>query len=203
VTLVTVFLTLLLIMDPFGSIPVFLSQLKHLTPGRRRLVIVRELLIALVILALFLWYGQAVLSGLHLDQPALQISGGVILFLIALKMIFPGDVSAGGGAVEAVPPPALTKEPLIVPLAIPLVAGPSAMAYVILISTQYPDRRWEWLAGLGLAWAASVVVLLMADALAKWLGERVITAIERLMGMILTTLAVQMLLDGLRSVKME
>jgi multiple antibiotic resistance protein len=133
------------------------------------------------------------LSGLHLDRPALQISGGVILFLIALKMIFPPDGPAG--AVE-IP----TREPLIVPLAIPLVAGPSAMAYVILISTQYPDRRWEWLAGLVMAWAVSVIVLLMANALAKVLGDRVITAIERLMGMILTTLAVQMLLDGLKMV---
>jgi multiple antibiotic resistance protein len=199
-TFVTVFLTLLLIMDPFGSIPVFLSQLKDLTPGRRRLVIVRELVIALVVLALFLWFGQNVLSGLHLDQPALQISGGVILFLIALKMIFPGDVTTGmpdRPPTNQVP----TKEPLIVPLAVPLVAGPSAMAYVILISTQYPERRWEWLIGLALAWLVSVIVLLMADALAKWLGDRVITAIERLMGMILTTLAVQMLLDGLRSVQ--
>jgi len=191
VTLITVFLTLLLIMDPFGSIPVFLSQLKSFAPGRRRLIIVRELLIALGILALFLWFGQAVLSGLHLDQQALQISGGVILFLIALKMIFPPDTPPG-----AAEPPA--HEPLIVPLAIPLVAGPSAMAYVILISTQYPDRRGEWLIGLVSAWAVSVVVLLMADALAKILGDRVITAIERLMGMILTTLAVQMLLDGLK-----
>jgi multiple antibiotic resistance protein len=201
-TLVTVFLTLLLIMDPFGSIPVFLSQLKHLTPGRRRLVIVRELVIALVVLALFLWFGQNVLSGLHLDQPALQISGGVILFLIALKMIFPGEISASGGDLEPPPEPvdALKKEPLIVPLAVPLVAGPSAMAYVILISTQYPERKLEWLAGLALAWLASVIVLLMADALSKWLGERVITAIERLMGMILTTLAIQMLLDGLKLV---
>jgi len=202
-TLLTVFLTLLLIMDPFGSIPVFLSQLKHLSPGRRRLVIVRELFIALGVLALFLWFGQNVLSGLHLDQPALQISGGVILFLIALKMIFPGEISAGGGDIEAAPTPAAAskKEPLIVPLAVPLVAGPSAMAYVILISTQYPDRKLEWLVGLSLAWLASTVVLLMADALSKWLGERVITAIERLMGMILTTLAIQMLLDGLRSVR--
>jgi len=201
-TLMTVFLTLLLIMDPFGSIPVFLGQLKHLSAARRRLVIVRELVIALIVLALFLWFGQNVLSGLHLDQPALQISGGVILFLIALKMIFPGEVSASGGDMEAPPAPvdASRKEPLIVPLAVPLVAGPSAMAYVILISTQYPDRKLEWLAGLSMAWAVSVVVLLMADALSKWLGERVITAIERLMGMILTTLAIQMLLDGLRSV---
>lgn len=198
-TLMTVFLTLLLIMDPFGSIPIFLSQLKHLTPIRRRLVIVRELVIALVVLALFLWFGQNVLAGLHLDQAALQISGGVILFLIALKMIFPGEVSAAGGDIEPRPSPEVTpKEPLIVPLAVPLVAGPSAMAYVILISTQYPDRKLEWLAGLGLAWLVSVVVLLMADALSKWLGERVITAIERLMGMILTTLAIQMLLDGIR-----
>ena len=192
-TLMTVFLTLLLIMDPFGSIPIFLSQLKPLSPGRRRLVIVRELLIALVVLALFLWFGQNVLSGLHLDQPALQISGGVILFLIALKMIFPGEPSAE-------PTQAEKKEPLVVPLAVPLVAGPSAMAYVILISTQFPERKLEWLGGLGLAWLVSVLVLLMADALSKWLGERVLTAIERLMGMILTTLAIQMLLDGLKLV---
>jgi len=197
-TIITVFLTLLLIMDPFGNIPIFLAQLKHLSPGRRRLVIIRELVIALVVLALFLWFGQNVLSGLHLDQPALQISGGVILFLIALKMIFPSETLPGNVSPGETP----DKEPLIVPLAIPVVAGPSAMAYVILISTQYPDRRWEWLAALGLAWVASVVVLLAADALAKWLGERVITAIERLMGMILTTLAVQMLLDGFRSVNL-
>ncbi len=192
-TLITVFLTLLLILDPFGSIPLFLSQLKHLSPGRRRLIIIREMLIALVVLALFLWVGQGMLAGLHLDQPALQISGGVILFLIALKMIFPSDTPSQASEVP-------DREPLIVPLAIPAVAGPSAMAYVILISTQYPERRWEWLVGLGLAWVVSVAVLLLADALAKWLGDRVITAIERLMGMILTTLAVQMLLDGLRLV---
>jgi multiple antibiotic resistance protein len=191
-SLITVFLTLLLIMDPFGSIPVFLSQLKPFAPKRRRFIIVRELFIALAILSLFLWFGQAVLSGLHLDQKALQISGGVILFLIALKMIFPPETT---GKPTEIPP---EREPLIVPLATPLVAGPSSMAYVILISTQYPDRRWEWLAGLGMAWAVSVVVLLMADALSKVLGNRVITAIERLMGMILTTLAVQMLLDGLK-----
>jgi len=191
-TLVTVFLTLLLIMDPFGSIPFFLSQLRLLTPARRRVVIVRELVIALLVLAAFLWFGQAVLSGLHLDQAALQISGGVILFLIALRMIFPEFGHSHGQAEES------SREPLIVPLAVPVVAGPSAMAYVILISTQYPERRWEWLAGLCLAWAVSVIVLLLADALAKVLGPRVLLAIERLMGMILTTLAVQMLVNGLR-----
>ncbi len=191
-TLVTVFLTLLLVMDPFGNIPIFLSQLKDLTPGRRRLVIVRELVIALAVLAAFLWFGQTVLSGLHLDQAALQIAGGVILFLIALRMIFPEFGHSHGQ------PEATGKEPLIVPLAVPVVAGPSAMAYVILISTQYPEQRWEWLAALSLAWLVSVAVLLLADTLARLLGERVLTAIERLMGMILTTLAVQMLVDGLR-----
>lgn len=149
-------------------------------------------MIALVVLAAFLWFGQAVLAGLHLDQAALQISGGVILFLIALRMIFP-EFGHSHGQTEETP-----REPLIVPLAVPVIAGPSAMAYVILISTQYPDQRWEWLAGLSLAWAVSVIVLLLADMLAKVLGERVLTAIERLMGMILTTLAVQMLVDGLR-----
>jgi len=191
-TLVTVFLTLLLVMDPFGNIPIFVSQLKDLSPARRRIVIVRELVIALVVLAAFLWFGQSVLSGLHLDQAALQIAGGVILFLIALRMIFPEFGHSHGQPEET------DREPLIVPLAIPVVAGPSAMAYVILISTQYPGRRWEWLIGLAAAWVVCVAVLLLADALARWLGDRVLKAIERLMGMILTTLAVQLLVDGLR-----
>lgn len=192
-TFFTVFITLLLIMDPFGNIPNFLSQLKGLTPGRRRWVILRELVIALAVLSLFLFFGQAILSGLHMSESALQISGGVILFLIALKMIFPAEKPAPAAAEEA-----QNREPLVVPLAIPMVAGPSAMAFVILVSTQYPAQRLDWFFGLLSAWAVTVVVLLAADWLSKFLGERVLTALERLMGMILTTLSVQMLLQGIK-----
>lgn len=192
-TFFTVFITLLLIMDPFGNIPNFLSQLKGLTPGRRRWVILRELVIALAVLSLFLFFGQAILSGLHMSESALQISGGVILFLIALKMIFPAEKPAPAAAEEV-----QNREPLVVPLAIPMVAGPSAMAFVILVSTQYPAQRLDWFFGLLSAWAVTVVVLLAADWLSKFLGERVLTALERLMGMILTTLSVQMLLQGIK-----
>lgn len=191
-TVATVFISLLMILDPFGNIPVFLSQLRHLSAVRRRMVIFREMVIALGILALFLVSGKAILAGLNLSQSALEISGGVILFLIALRMIFPPDRSQ----VESVDE---TSEPMIVPLAVPMVAGPSAMAYVILVSSQYPGRLLEWSFALVAAWAVVVVVLLAADGLSRVLGPKVLTAIERLMGMILTTLAVQMLLSGVKN----
>lgn len=196
-TVYTVIITLVLVMDPFGNIPAFMSLLHDMSPKRRRLVILRELLIALGILILFLFFGQAILSSFHISQPALQISGGVVLFLIALKMIFPASV--GTGSLQTQDTHNNKKEPLIVPLAVPLVAGPSAMAYVILISTQYPDQRFWWLLALAAAWAISAVILLLADFISKLLGDKVLTAIERLMGMILTTLAIQMLLEGLRA----
>lgn len=181
-----------MILDPFGNIPIFLSQLRALSPERRRIVIFREMLIALGVLALFLVSGKAILAGLNLSQSALEVSGGVILFLIALRMIFPPEPHLSDA-------PDPDSEPLIVPLAIPMVAGPSAMAYVILISSQYPDRRLEWLVALVGAWSVVAVVLLLADRLSRLLGNRVLTAIERLMGMILTTLAVQMLLSGMKT----
>ena len=200
-TVYTVIITLVLVMDPFGNIPAFLSLLHNLSPKRRRLIILRELLIALGILTLFLFFGQGILASFNIGQSALRISGGVILFLIALRMIFPADRGAAGSFKTDENPPVsagVSKEPLIVPLAVPLVAGPSAMAYVILISTQYPERLLFWLLGLAIAWAICAIVLLAADFFARLLGEKVLTAIERLMGMILTTLAVQMLLEGLK-----
>jgi multiple antibiotic resistance protein len=204
----TVIITLILVMDPFGNIPVFLSILHVLPPARRRLVIVRELLIALAVLVLFLFTGQALLSGMNISRAALQVAGGIILFLIAVRMIFPAE-AAGPGSFSGdqaratttldTPLPHHRNEPFIVPLAVPLIAGPSAMAYVILISTQYPDGRLWWLLALLAAWAFSAIVLLCADLIGRFLGDKVLTAIERLMGMILTTLAVQMLLEGLKN----
>ena len=203
----TVIITLILVMDPFGNIPFFLSILHGLDPKRRRIVIVRELLIALGVLVAFLFTGQALLSGMNISQAALQISGGVVLFLIAVKMIFP-EQSGGPGSFMADQSHAASElnahkagrssEPFIVPLAVPLVAGPSSMAYVILISTHYPAERTLWLLGLLAAWSFSAVILLFADFIGRWLGDKVLTAIERLMGMILTTMAVQMLLEGFR-----
>jgi len=190
-------ITLFLVMDPLGNIPVFLSILDELEPGRRLRIIVREMLIALAILLVFLFFGKYILTGLHISEPALRIGGGVVLFLIALRMIFPRPEQSTESGARADHQPG--QEPLLVPLAVPLVAGPSAMAMVILFTTQYPDRLVSWLVALLIAWFASSLILLSAEALRKYLGRRVIKAIERLMGMILTTLAVEMLLSGIES----
>ncbi|MFW5689915.1 MAG: MarC family protein [Spirochaetota bacterium] len=196
-TIISATITLFLVMDPLGNIPIFLSILEEMEPGRRIRVIVREMLIALAILLLFLFFGQYILSGLHISEPALSIGGGVILFLIALRMIFPRpDANVESGARADHTP---GQEPLLVPLAVPLVAGPSAMALVILIGTQYPTRMLDWFIALVIAWFTSSLILLSAEYLRKYLGKRVIKALERLMGMILTTLAVEMLLSGIET----
>lgn len=190
-TVYTAAITLFLVMDPLGNIPIFFSLLKNLPPRRRRIVIVREMLIALGILVAFLFFGQYILAGLHISEPALSIGGGVVLFLIAIRMIFPSNDQRNDNEP--------TEEPLLVPLAVPLIAGPSAMAIVILFATQYPDQVLTWLIALVIAWLAAAFVLLSADVLRKRLGRRLITAIERLMGMILVTLSVEMLLSGIES----
>ncbi|WP_020611633.1 MarC family protein [Sediminispirochaeta bajacaliforniensis] len=183
--------TLFLIMDPFGNIATFLSVLASVPQRRRKKIIIREMLIALVILMLFLFFGKYILEGMQITEPALSISGGTILFLIAVKMIFP----TGGGGDRQQP----ESEPIVVPLAVPLVAGPSAMAMVILFSTQAPEKILLWLLALLIAWSLSALILISAETLSKLLGPRAIKAIERLMGMILTTMAIQMLLSGIAS----
>ena len=188
-TLVSAFLLLFLVMDPAGNVPVFLSALKPVPPERRRLVVVRELLIALGVLVLFLFAGPTVLQALGISEQALSIAGGIILFLIALRMIFPGQGSPAGDEIEG--------EPFVVPLAIPLLAGPSAMASVMLVMSTDPDRWPTWLAALLLAWSASALILLLANRLSRFFGRRGLIAIERLMGMILTAVAVEMFMRGL------
>ncbi len=181
-------LLLFLILDPLGNIPVFLSLLKPLTPKRQRIVLIRELLIALAVLFIFLWAGKYVLQAMHLRQESVSIAGGIVLFLIGLKMIFPSPEGMFGETEGG--------EPFIVPMAIPLVAGPSGMAAVMLFSTQYPDRMLDWSLALFIAWFATALILLSATSLYKLLGKPVLVAVERLMGMLLVAISVQMLLDG-------
>jgi MarC family membrane protein len=189
VTTLSAALLLFLILDPLGNIPIFLSLLKPLSPARRRWVLARELLIALVVLFLFLWGGKYVLELMHLRQESVSIAGGIVLFLIGLKMIFPRPEGMFGEVPEG--------EPFIVPLAIPLVAGPSGMAAVMLLAAQEPGRMGDWSLALTLAWLATAAILFSATYLYKILGMRVLLALERLMGMLLVALSVQMLLDGL------
>ncbi|NMH60231.1 YhgN family NAAT transporter [Alteromonas ponticola] len=179
---------LFLIMDPLGNLPVFMSVLKTIEPKRQRFILARELLIALGILFIFLFSGQAVLDFLNVQQETVSIAGGIILFLIAIKMIFPTSGNAAGLPVG--------EEPFIVPLAIPMIAGPSTMAALILLANQNPDRMMDWTIALGAAWLVSAIILLFSGLFHKLLGERGLIAMERLMGMILVMIAIQMLLDG-------
>ena len=182
-------LLLFLILDPLGNIPVFLSVLKPLTPARRRIVLLREMLIALGVLFAFLWGGSYVLELMHLRQESVSIAGGIVLFLIGLKMIFPSPEGMFGETPGG--------EPFIVPLAIPLVAGPSGMASVMLLGSQEPDRMADWSLALFLAWLATAVILFSATRLYKVLGQAFLVAVERLMGMLLVAISVQMLMDGI------
>ena len=157
-------ITLFLIMDPLGNLPVFMSVLKTIEPKRRRLVLARELLFSLIIMFTFLFSGQAVLDFLNVRQESVSIAGGIILFLIGLKMIFPQPGGITG----------LTsgEEPFIVPLAIPMVAGPSVLAALILLANQDHSRMLDWSMALGAAWLASASILMLSSTLHRLLGER-------------------------------
>jgi len=181
---------LFLIMDPLGNIPLFLSQLRNVAPTRRRTVLVRELVIALVVLFAFLFGGGFVLSALQLRPESISIAGGIVLFLIGVKMIFPPRDGNMFGASPG-------GEPFIVPMAIPGVAGPSAMAALLLMTNSEPGRTADWSLALFAAWLATALILMSSTYLFRWLGESVLTALERLMGMLLVAISVQMFLDGI------
>jgi multiple antibiotic resistance protein len=193
-TLFSAALLLFLVMDPFGNVPVFLSVLRSVDEDRRRWVIARELLIALAFLVAFLFGGRYVLDAIGISESSLTVAGGVILFLIALRMIFPTPGGIFGADAEEAED--AETEPILVPLAIPLIAGPSAMASVLFMMSSNPARWLEWLAALGLAWAATGAVLLLAPNLVRLMGNRGLIATERLMGMVLTAIASKMILTG-------
>ncbi|QFU74238.1 YhgN family NAAT transporter [Halioglobus maricola] len=186
--IISAFVTLLFVMDPLGNVPIFLSVLKNVDPARRQKVLARELLIALVVLLLFLWGGSALLDLLGLRQESVSIAGAIILFLIAIRMIFPSPYGLMGDTPDG--------EPFIVPLAIPMVAGPSALAIAMLLVTSDPGRMLDWTVALVGAWAAAAVMLMSAPLLLKVLGNRGLIAVERLMGMVLVMIAVQMFFEG-------
>ena len=183
---------LLLITDPLGNIPVFVNSLRAVPPERRSRVILREVLIAFGLLLSFMFVGQSFLKAMSLSDVSLQIGGAVVLFLIALRMVFPPPTPPQDSLVPL-------AEPLIVPLAIPALAGPSAMATVLLLVSQAPERRMEWVAALTVTMAVCAVVLLLAERLQRVVGLRVVSAFERLMGLILVSISVEMLIRGLKS----
>lgn len=180
---------LFLVLDPVGNIPAFLAVLNRVPPEKHTRIVIREMLIALAALVLFLMLGQYILAALQVSYSSLGVAGGIIMFLIAVRMVFPLPKGAA--------PDDLDGEPFIVPLAIPLVAGPAAMVTLMLLMSRKPADWPQWLAALLLAWAVSGAILLSAERLGRLLGKRTLNAIERLMGLILTAVAVEMFINGL------
>lgn len=182
--------TLFLIMDPLGNAPIFNAVLASLERPVRVIVVARELLIALLILFGFLVAGNTLMLFLGLTRPALSIAGGILLFMISLRMVFPTAVTL----------PVQTEQdsPFIVPLAVPLIAGPSSITVLLLLSSSRPDQLTEWALALLLAWLATTILLLVSPLLLALIGQRGSRALVRLMGMILVILATQMLLDGIQ-----
>jgi multiple antibiotic resistance protein len=183
--------TLFLIMDPIGNIPPFLAILKPVAPKRRRRVLLREVGFAYLILLGFLLAGDYLLAFLGLDQATISVAGGIVLFLIAIRMIFPTEGGVVGETFEG--------EPFIVPLAIPLLTGPSTLAALLLLQRTSPGHTGALLIALTIAWALSASILLTSTVLYRVLRERGLAAIERLMGMLLVMIAVQMLLNGVKA----
>jgi multiple antibiotic resistance protein len=183
-------LTLFLIMDPLGNIPLFLAVLRVVPPERRRRVLLREIGFAYLVLLGFLFAGRYLLQFLHLETETIGIAGGIVLFLIALRMVFPSPQGLLGEQIEG--------EPFVVPLAVPLFAGPSTLAALLLLEQTTQPVPGGLLLAVTVAWAASGVILLSSTFFYRLLGERGLVAMERLMGMILVMVAVQMAIDGLR-----
>jgi multiple antibiotic resistance protein len=183
--------TLFLVMDPLGNVPLFLPILKTVAPRRRRLVLAREIAIAYGVLIVFLLLGSSLLRFLRLEPEAVGIAGGIVLFLIALRMIFPIPGKLSGEPLEG--------EPFVVPLAIPLIAGPSTLATLLLLESAPTTTTTGLAIAVTIAWAVTGIILLSSTFLYRILGERGLIAMERLMGMILVMVAVQMLLTALRT----
>jgi MarC family membrane protein len=190
-TFLSALVLLLLVLDPFGSLPVFISVMRQVAPERRTRVALRESALAFGVLLVFMVTGQAFLSLMRLSERSLEVAGGVILLIIAVRMIF-----ASGGEIYAAD--AQGREPLIFPLAVPLLAGPSAMATVLLLASRQPDRLLAWVGALTVAMIVSAGVLLGADRIRRWIGSSMVSAVEKLMGLVLTAIAVEMILAGLK-----
>lgn len=180
---------LVLITDPLGNIPLFISAMARVDEKRKNRVIIRECLIAFAILALAMLSGREILGFLGLSGDTLEAAGGVILLLIAINMIFPGSgAKLGEGGT--------TGEPLIVPIAVPLISGPSAMAAAMLVAAKDPSRMLEWIGALLICVTLSAISLKACAFLKRVLGDQFLVAVERLMGLVLTAVSIDMLLKG-------
>jgi MarC family membrane protein len=181
---------LILVLDPVGNLPLVSSLLSRVEPSRRRRIVIRECAIAYVLLLVFMFGGQRLLDLMHLSQISLSIAGGVILFMIAIRMVFGNTEGAFGETLD--------KEPFIVPLAVPFIAGPSALATVMLMVSKEPGKTLTWVAALTVVMLLTTLILALGEKIERLIGKRAVQALERLMGLILTAIAVEMLLGGIQ-----
>lgn len=184
-------LLMFLMADPLGNIPLFIAALKQVPARRRTFIILRECAIAALVLAVFAFVGKPFLDALGLSQAALSIGGGLIVLLMAIRMVFPSKEGVFGESPSG--------EPFIVPMAVPALAGPSTLATVLVLVGSGPGRIVEWLSVVVITMFLSAVILIFADRIQQIVGERTTAAFERLMGLILATMAVQMFLSGITS----
>ncbi len=184
---------LVLITDPLGNIPLFISAMRDVPRERRVKLILREVGIAFVILLFFMLVGDRFLRMMSLTDLSLRLGGGIVLFLLPLRMIFPHPDGALGSD------PRAGGEPFIVPLAIPALAGPSALATVMLLTSQGPGKMLEWVGALTVTMIVCAVTLVLAERIQQWIGERTVAAFERLMGLVLVAISVEMMLGGIRA----
>jgi MarC family membrane protein len=188
--LVSAFVLLFLVLDPLGNIPIVASLLNQVDSRRRVKVILRECVLAYLILLAFMFGGKQFLDLMHLSEISLSIAGGVILFMIAIRMVFKSPEGVLGDSIA--------HEPFIVPLAIPLIAGPSALATVMLMVSREPAKLGIWVGAMTAAMLVTTLLLALGERIEKLLGKRAMEAVERLMGLILTAIAIEMLLGGIK-----
>lgn len=181
--------TLILVMDPFGNIPLFITALKKVSPERRTFILVRELLIALIIMVAFLLIGNKFLKLLGIAQSSMGIAGGIILFIISIKLVF--------NSLEDDSPKNLKEEePFIVPLAMPLIAGPASLSMLLILSSGPLSKVFYLLIAVLVASAVNGAVLLLSFPISNLLGKRGLIALERLTGMLLVLMSVNMVMNG-------
>jgi len=183
--------TLFLLMNPVGNVPLYMSILKNIPHERHKKIIVREMVFAWVIMIIFIFLGQALLDFLHINQYTIQLAGGIVLFIISLRMVFPTKDEPTKDLIKI-------TEPYIVPLAIPLVAGPSILSAVILYSHQV-QNNYTMIGSISIAWAFLFIILYFSPLITKILKDRGVIAIERLMGLIMIFIAIQMFMNGIKT----
>ena len=183
--------TLILVMDPFGNIPLFITALKRVPQERRTKVLVRELMIALFIMMVFLFAGAKMLAWLGIAKYSLGVSGGIVLFIMSIKLVFNSLED------EQTQVNQKDEEPFVVPLAIPLIAGPASLSMLLILSADAPSKIGYLFVAVLIASLLNGIVLLLSFPLSNLLGKRGLIALERLTGLLMVLISVNMMMGGI------